>query len=160
MARKFRSKIRLKVGGVIDPATGEMTGGVTIGHFAASHNADVSRPILESAIANGPTVRQVDPEGDTCDITIEAEQNSVEARNLGHYWVDGGDVALLSSDALDQKILARYGVFQMGNFGQSGSKEAAKETATLVGTNSIREAAWIDDQPDMPDADAPAGGGA
>ena len=158
MARKFRNKIRLKVGGVMDPETGIMTGGATVGHFAASHNASVTRETLTSAIANGPTVRDVDPDSDTCDITIEAEQDSVAARTLSFYAADGGYAEVTSSDAIDTKVLARYIPFKFGNYSPSGDKNAAKESVTLVGTNAVREAEWIADQGDVPD-EPPAGGG-
>jgi hypothetical protein len=156
MARRFRSKLRLVVGGTMNQTTGVMTGGITLGHFVASYSASISRQVLSSAISNGPTVREVDPDGDTCDITIEAEQDSVTARNLGNHWVEGGPVGVSSADALDQAILTRYGIFMMGNYGQSGSKESAKESATLVGTNSLYEAAWLAAQNDLDDG---GGGG-
>lgn len=155
MARKFRNKIRIKVGGAMNLETGVMTGGVTVGHFAASHNASVNRETLTSAIANGPTVRDVDPDSDTCDITIEAEQDSVEERTLSYYAADGGYAEVSTSDAIDAKVLRRYIPFKFGNYSPSGDKNAAKESVTLVGTNTVREADWIAAQPDMP-----AGGGA
>ena len=158
MARKFRNKIRLKVGGTMNLETGVMAGGVVIGHFAASHNAAVSRETLTSAIANGPTVRDVDPDSDTCDITIDAEQDAVALRNLQYYAADGGYVEVVASDAVDEKMLKRYIPFKFGNFGASGDKNAAKDNATLVGTNTVREAEWIAAQTDMPAA--PSGGGA
>lgn len=156
MARKFRNKIRLKVGGAMNLETGVMTGGVVVGHFAASHNAAVNRETLTSAIANGPTVRDVDRDSDTCDITIEAEQDSVAERTLSFYAADGGYAEVSSSDAVDSKVLERYIPFKFGNYSDSGDKNAAKESVTLVGTNTVREAAWIAAQNDMPSA---GGGG-
>lgn len=158
MSRKFRNKIRLKVGGTMNLETGVMTGGVTVGHFAASHNASVNRETLTSAIANGPTVRDVDPDSDTCDITIEAEQDAVAARNLSYYAADGGYAEVTSSDAIDQKVLERYIPFKFGNYSPSGDKNAAKESTTLVGTNTVREALWIAAQNDMPGAGGGGGG--
>lgn len=152
MARQFRSKIRLKVGGTMNYTTGVMAGGSVVGHFVASYTSNVTRQTLTSAIANGPTVQDVDPDSDTCEISLEVERDSVAIRNLSNYWVDGGAVEISTADAIDAKILARYGVFKMGNFGTTGRKESATETATLVGTNSLREAAWIEDQADMPEA--------
>jgi hypothetical protein len=150
MARKFRNKIRIKVGGTMNYTTGVMTGGVVVGHFAADYEANVSRPVLTSRIAAGPTVQSTDPDDETCQININLEQDSVEERNLAHYAIDGGPVEVSSADALDAKILAKYGVFEFGDFGQSGSKEAAKDKVTLNGTNSLAEAAWIADQDDLP----------
>jgi hypothetical protein len=150
MARKFRNKIRVKVGGTMNYTTGVMTGGVVVGHFVADYEASVERPVLTSRISAGPTVQRVDPDDETCTINLNLEQDSVEARNLAHYAVDGGPVQVSSADALDAKILAKYAVFEFGAFGQSGSKESAKDKVTLHGTNSLKEAAWIADQDDLP----------
>lgn len=156
MARKFRNKIRIQVGGTLDATTGAMTGGVVVGHFAADYEAGVERPVLTSRIAAGPTVHQVDPDDETCNININLEQDSVEERNLVHYAIAGGPVAVSSADAFDSALLAKYGIFEFGAFGQSGSKEAAKDKVTLHGTNSLNEAAWIAAQSDMPSS---GGGG-
>jgi hypothetical protein len=158
MSRFFRSKIRLKAGGVMNFATGVMTGGVTVGHFAADYEASATRPVLTSAISNGPTVQETDPDGDTLTVRINAEQDSVAARNLAHYAALGGPVEITSADALDQRIIDRYGPFEFGDYGQSGSKESAKENTTLVGTNRKREAAWIADQEDMPGGSSESNG--
>lgn len=150
MARKFRNKIRIKVGGTMNYETGVMTGGVVVGHFVASYSASVSRQTLTSAVSNGPTVQEVDPDSDTCEISVEAEQDSVEVRNLSHYAALGGPAEISSADAIETDILNRYAPFMFGNYNPSGSKEAAKESVTLVGTNRIREAEWIAAQTDLP----------
>jgi hypothetical protein len=151
MARKFRNKIRIKVGGTMNYETGVMSGGVVVGHFAADYDLSVERPVLTSRIAAGPTVQKIDPDDETCTLNINLEQDSVAARNLSYYAVDGGPVEVSTADAIDQKVLDKYGVFEFGGFGQSGSKEAAKEKATLIGTNSLAEATWMAAQADLPD---------
>jgi len=160
MPRKFRNKIRLRVAGVMNEATGVMAGGVVVGHFAASHTLASDRPVLTSRVANGPTVQDVDPDDDTGTITVELQQDAVAARNLQTYAADGGYVEVIASDAIDQKAIARYAPFKFGGFGATGPKDAATETVTLVGTNLLREAEWIADQNDLPSGGGGGGGGA
>jgi hypothetical protein len=150
MAGVFRSKVRLKAGGTMNPATGVMTGGVTLGHFMVSVRTNVDRPVLTRQISNGPTTQETDPDGDTCTIEIEASQDTVRTRNLQRYAAAGGYVEVVSNDAADQEVIERYIPFMFGGMSTSGGKEAATESTTLVGTNKVREAEWVAAQSDMP----------
>jgi len=150
MGRIFRAKIRLKAAGVMNEATGVMTGGVTVGHYMSDFELSADRPVLTSRVSNGPTVQAIDPDDDTATLRINAEKDSVLDRNLLSYAAVGGYAQVTVLDGIDQDTLDRYGPFMFGPLSSSGSKESAKESVTLVGTNLMREAAWVAAQNDLP----------
>ena len=152
MGKIFKGIVKVRVGGAMNTTTGVMTGGVVVGHFMVDADFSVDRPTLTAQPANGPTVQQADEDASVATIRINALADSVLERNFLGYARAGGYCEVESFSGIAQEDLDAYGPWEFGPFGANAQREASAQNVTLIGTNMIREAAWIEAQADMPEA--------